>query len=64
MTENYFEDEKTDASDYRLIDKTEYQPEFWQNNPIIQRTPIENNVVNSFEKYGSFGEMFKQQSNQ
>ncbi|WP_138430607.1 carboxypeptidase-like regulatory domain-containing protein [Fodinibius saliphilus] len=62
LTENYFEGEKTDASDYRLIDKADYNPEFWKNNPIILRTPVENNVVKSFEKYGSFGKMFNSES--
>lgn len=62
LTENYFEGEETDVSDYRLIDKADYNPEFWGNNPIIQRTPFEDKVIKSFEKYGSFGKMFNADS--
>lgn len=44
-------------TDYAKIDEASYDPEFWENHPIIKRTPIENEVIRSFEKYGAFGKL-------
>lgn len=39
--------------------RKKYNPEFWRNNPIIKRTPIENEIVERFEKDGVIGNFFK-----
>ncbi|MCA8829210.1 carboxypeptidase-like regulatory domain-containing protein [Hymenobacter pini] len=36
-----------------------YDPEFWANNPVVQRTPAEEEVISAFEKKGAFGTMVK-----
>jgi hypothetical protein len=38
-----------------VIDKTEYDSIFWENNPIVKRTKIEEEVIKSFEKKNVFG---------
>ncbi|GAA4371759.1 hypothetical protein GCM10023186_00550 [Hymenobacter koreensis] len=43
------------------IRKTKYDPEFWANNPVVKRTPLEDEVAESFEKKGAFGTMVKPQ---
>ncbi|SMO39682.1 CarboxypepD_reg-like domain-containing protein [Gracilimonas mengyeensis] len=59
LTDGYF-DENSDISDYRRIEKTGYNPQFWVDNAVIKRTPVQQEVINSFEEYGSFGKMFNQ----
>ncbi|HLR77224.1 MAG TPA: carboxypeptidase-like regulatory domain-containing protein [Balneolaceae bacterium] len=59
--ENNTVNENTDLTDKELIDKAGYNPQFWENNPIIKRTPVEQQVIESFEKYGSFGKMFNEE---
>jgi len=58
LSSDYFQDLDLDEWDYRLIDRSGYRPEYWEDNPIIKRTPVEENVIESFEKYGSFGKIF------
>ncbi|MBO0358897.1 carboxypeptidase-like regulatory domain-containing protein [Hymenobacter sp. BT186] len=48
-----------DDRDLETIKATKYDPEFWANNPVVQRTPVEDEVVASFEKKGAFGTMVK-----
>ncbi|MBC8081867.1 MAG: carboxypeptidase-like regulatory domain-containing protein [Hymenobacter sp.] len=48
-----------DDRDLETIKKIKYDPEFWANNPVVQRTPLEEEVVASFEKKGAFGTMVK-----
>ncbi|UOQ78008.1 carboxypeptidase-like regulatory domain-containing protein [Hymenobacter sp. 5516J-16] len=36
-----------------------YNPEFWANNPVVKRTPAEDEVIAAFEKRGAFGTMVK-----
>ncbi|MCC2547178.1 carboxypeptidase-like regulatory domain-containing protein [Hymenobacter sp. BT175] len=45
--------------DRESINKTKYDPEFWANNPVVKRTPLEDEVIQSFEKKGAFGTMVK-----
>lgn len=58
---SFFEGLDTDQNDYTLIDQTDYDPEFWKDNPIIRRTPVEESIIESFERYGSFGRMFEEE---
>ena len=48
-----------DDRDLETIRSIRYDPEFWANNPVVQRTPVEDEVVASFEKKGAFGTMVK-----
>ena len=43
--------------DLALIKQTTYDPAFWQNNPVVKRTPLEDQVMKSFEQKGAFGTM-------
>lgn len=46
------------SSDWENIDKVGYNKAFWENNPIIKRTPIEKNVIEDFEKNNAFESIF------
>ena len=39
------------------IDKAKYNQAFWDNNPIVKRTEIEQQVVDDFNRLGFFGNM-------
>ena len=43
--------------DRETIRGIKYNPEFWANNPVVQRTPVEDEVIQAFEKKGAFGNM-------
>ena len=43
--------------DLATIKKITYDPAFWQNNAVVKRTPIEEQVMKSFEQKGNFGTM-------
>ncbi|SHJ04678.1 CarboxypepD_reg-like domain-containing protein [Hymenobacter daecheongensis DSM 21074] len=45
--------------DLEAIKSVKYDPEFWANNPVVKRTPVEDEVIQSFEKKGAFGTMVK-----
>ncbi len=45
------------GSDLAAIKQTTYDPAFWQNNPVVKRTPLEDQVMKSFEQKGAFGTM-------
>ena len=45
------------ASDLVAIKKTTYDPAFWLNNSAVKRTPLEEQVIKSFEQKGAFGTM-------
>ncbi|MGY2131818.1 carboxypeptidase-like regulatory domain-containing protein [Hymenobacter sp. HD11105] len=45
--------------DLEAIKKTKYDPAFWANNPVVKRTPLEDEVARSFEQKGAFGTMVK-----
>ncbi len=44
-------------SDLAAIKKTTYNPDFWQNNPVVKRTPLEDDAIRAFEQKGAFGTM-------
>ncbi|WP_035561691.1 carboxypeptidase-like regulatory domain-containing protein [Hymenobacter sp. IS2118] len=44
-------------ADLTTIKKTAYDPAFWQNNAVVKRTPLEDQVMKSFEQKGAFGTM-------
>ena len=43
--------------DLAAIKQITYDPAFWQNNPVVKRTPLEEQVMKSFEQKGAFGTM-------
>ena len=49
----------TSQSDLATIKQTTYDPAFWQNNPVVKRTPLEDQVMKSFEQKGAFGTMLQ-----
>ncbi len=50
-------DRKLKSKTYLIykIAHSSYDPSFWHENPIIKRTPLENNVIKIFEKKNLFG---------
>ena len=48
---------KSGEVDLAAIKQTTYDPAFWQNNPVVKRTPLEEQVMKSFEQKGAFGTM-------
>ena len=45
-------------NDRDILDIVGYDPRFWQDNPVVKRTPVEEAVINSFEKDEAFGTIF------
>ncbi|WP_345108347.1 carboxypeptidase-like regulatory domain-containing protein [Hymenobacter algoricola] len=45
--------------DLAAIKSVKYDPAFWTNNSAVKRTPVEDEVIQSFEKKGAFGTMVK-----
>lgn len=48
-----------DERDMDEIKSLSYDPEFWADNPVVKRTPVEDEVISSFEQKGAFGTMVK-----
>ncbi len=46
------------SNDIALIRKKKYNAKFWKDNPIVKRTPLQEDITNQFEKDGNFGTMF------
>ncbi len=51
-------------SDWDKLDQIGYNRVFWDNNPIIKRTPIEEEVISSFESDKAFNSVFLNSRNQ
>ncbi len=49
---------KKRSSDRDILDLVGYNKRFWEENPIVKRTPVEEEVINSFEKDEAFGTIF------
>ena len=45
-------------SDWERLNDIGYNKAFWDNNPIVQRTPVEEEIIASFEKDKAFGTIF------
>jgi hypothetical protein len=43
--------------DLAAIKQTTYDPAFWRDNPVVKRTPVEEEIMKSFEQKGAFGTM-------
>lgn len=46
---------KRNVNDLKIIQSVHYNAEFWKDNPIVKRTPVEEDIVHSFESRGAFG---------
>jgi len=46
------------TSDMDLIDGIGYNSSFWSQNPIVKRTPLEEKLINDFERNEAFGMVF------
>lgn len=47
-----------ESSDTRAIHEVGYEPLFWRDNPIVQRTPLEEKIARDFENNQAFGIIF------
>lgn len=45
-------------SDWENLDEIGYNKTFWEENPIVKRTPVENEVIDAFEKENAFESIF------
>lgn len=44
--------------DWKKLDEIGYNEQFWKNNPIVKRTPKEEDIISSFEKKNAFRSIF------
>ncbi|MDZ7604928.1 MAG: hypothetical protein U5K79_04920 [Cyclobacteriaceae bacterium] len=52
------------TSDTQTIDRIGYNREFWLQNPIVKRTPLEEKLILDFDKNQAFGMVFLNQEEQ
>jgi len=45
-------------SDRELLDQVGYNKRFWEENPIVLRTPVEDEIIASFEAANAFGTIY------
>ncbi|MGI4864006.1 MAG: carboxypeptidase-like regulatory domain-containing protein [Janthinobacterium lividum] len=45
------------ANDLEAIKKQPYDPAFWRDNPVVKRTPLEEETIRAFEQQNAFGTM-------
>ncbi|MGI9550065.1 MAG: carboxypeptidase-like regulatory domain-containing protein [Aurantibacter sp.] len=45
-------------SDWKKLDEIGYNENFWAENPVVKRTPVEEEVISSFEKENAFSSIF------
>jgi hypothetical protein len=45
-------------SDRELLDKIGYNKRFWEDNPIVKRTPVEDEIISSFDAANAFGTIY------
>ncbi len=52
-----YESTNPKVNDRDAIKNLDYDPDFWKNNPVVLRTPLEEEIIRAFEEKGSFGNM-------
>ena len=52
--------QRSGQTDFALINASEYDPEFWETHEVFARTPVEKEVIRSFEASGAFGRFAKE----
>jgi TonB-dependent SusC/RagA subfamily outer membrane receptor len=45
-------------SDREILDRIGYNKRFWEENPIVKRTPVEDGIISSFETANAFGTIY------
>jgi hypothetical protein len=55
---------RRNKNDWQKLDEIGYNEKFWEDNPIVKRTPAEEEVIASFEKDKAFGSIFLNSKNQ
>ncbi|SHH34039.1 CarboxypepD_reg-like domain-containing protein [Chryseolinea serpens] len=55
LNDVHFKKIRIKTNDLKTIQSAPYNPEFWKDNPIVKRTPLEDDIVRSFESDGAFG---------
>lgn len=45
-------------SDWKTLDEIGYNQQFWEENPIVKRTPVEEEVIENFERKNAFGTIY------
>ena len=45
-------------SDRKMLDQVGYNKRFWEENPIVLRTPVEEEIISSFEATNAFGTIY------
>ena len=45
-------------SDRELLDRIGYNKRFWEENPVVMRTPVEDEIISSFEAANAFGTIY------
>ena len=55
---------RSNRSDREILNKIGYNRQFWENNPVVLRTPIEEEIIASFEAKNSFGSIYLNDGNQ
>ncbi len=51
-------------SDWEKLNEIGYNQEFWEENPIIKRTPIEDDIIDQFERDNAFESIYINSRNQ
>lgn len=49
---------KLERDDFKEVRKIKYNPAFWRDNPVIKRTPLEEEIIKSFEDNKLMGNYF------
>ena len=49
---------RSGQSDWKKLDEIGYNEQFWSDNPMVKRTPVEEEVIGSFEKKDAFSSIF------
>ncbi|MCL6266726.1 carboxypeptidase-like regulatory domain-containing protein [Flagellimonas myxillae] len=49
---------RINKSDWDRLDEIGYNEKFWAENPIVKRTPVEEDVISAFENDEAFGSIF------
>ena len=55
---------KGNSSDWQKLNEIGYDKNFWEDNPIVKRTPVEEDVISAFETDNTFESIFLNSRNQ
>ncbi|HEY5750954.1 MAG TPA: carboxypeptidase-like regulatory domain-containing protein [Chryseolinea sp.] len=55
LNHTHFKKKSKNTNDLKAVKSVGYKAEFWKDNPVVKRTPIEQGIIESFEAEGAFG---------